>query len=1598
PMAFDIAKILANLLLALFASPGHEQQNPESPPRQQHRNWLLQCVDQLWSKFAAKFTAKWSSHSLAAGSCPGRLMGPDAPASPEALRDYQESFMAQLWLDVVGFMGKCLLHPPHRRHGARRRLGKHRRSRLARCLRTTGAIFWPAAACPAASIPKHASPAGFGEDSKRSGVMNLGNMVKGPVESTLPFLAQDAYVNYLAEDANGAVAKFLDDPSCAVLAASVSGLETGQLQLQLAASAEYPEKCEYQIILTKLRPGPLTAEDIPANIGISTVSHSPLSSLYHCLRDVYSPLFDGIQRHKTSPAPMLEPHLVDLLVQVQAGLGAAVRKGPAAVQVADPNQAPLQDILTPLDEVVFWSELATSSGPTAHSAQQVAAYMESLRSPLTELQQAIADSSRGQIVELEGGWEGVKELIDQALACLRDVWPLKLAGASKFAMGQKRVENFLRVLAAAIASYIQTQLRGLDVWVRPFSELRGALIGASQVMARLSKESRDQVQEWTHDRTGHVWVGGPYSDPFVLAFQARLEEIYHMREGHDDLSRLLGPDEAAALGAREVFMPMVHLAALQVSEFTAPAWQAARVEYERRMAPLEQRISQKLRELFGAVIIPSLMAAVSGSLGSGASSTAAQPQQVFQELKRYGALLGRPTIAATLSGEKEALAKQIDKHLDNLQSEFDAQRSKSDSPNKRKPSASDVALGRSSSGIADKIMWAMKCLHRLSKVQEVVQLMLGQAYKAGAALNGGSDAGSGLRNCSGAATELEKEVEAYRKEMFDAWEAATQESLSDMGTWKNSRLMTFDSQNLHVKTHFNDQLVVLLREVRQLQSLGFPIRKEIMYEVETANKFYRQGWEGPLGLGCCRALLLYGMVLKQRANFYNNIATEMIPCQKPMLLNDAVAFEKVLMNPKDSQGKDITWRNAAALEGYVRRLNDVADRLAGKNRNLRKWHDVMRDKVVTLMGTDLVRYKDRWALGVKEMRDVFVRMESEGHSRESQQVWRQHWDFQLYKALEYQYIQGLECINRTLPEQEVRMVFRQHKLQYDPPLEELRTKHYKDNLNTFLGLPLRMKGVSDLSERPGFFRPIMDSNPAGIACVYAAAEALFNQLAEELKKYQDWVVLGTAELDEFVDEALSEVADWELNFKVLKAAARDAEKLPNEIKASALHPGTPCTWGTVQQYSVDCYTVSLLHVKACVDEQMKRLQEALIASLRRKAVAEKEQIEEFMRGGKELFNRQASTVEEIGKAGLEARGMVDGLAELAQVKRRIEEKNKLLRAMAAGTGREAAFAAVDLTEANAAWEAFSTQLQQFDANLEEQKTQLATAIEKQVDEYKGKLAGFASRWSELKPRSGPSGNPAVVLARIEEYAAAIKDLREEAARVAKEADAFKIEAPDLSSLNEVEQDVLETKASWDRYAEFLRERNDMANKDWLSMRDQVWRIEDFLAKWGKATEGKGADDPIALILLKEVDSYKRCLPYLKTTLRGAGWEESHWLQASPQPSLFQMLGLQTSGSAAVTRETVTLAHFLDCADAVVKHADAIKAMDAQAQGEALIRKALAELKIWGLQRVFAITEASQQVTTRNLCWAIILRTVLHTLLASGPHQASCPAGVGVHHC
>lgn len=99
--------------------------------------------------------------------------------------------------------------------------------------------------------------------------------------------------------------------------AAVSGLGSGSPSIKLSNSADTIGSPQFQVLLVKLRQGPLTEADLPANVAVSTISASPLSSLYHNLKDVYSPLLgygDGVNNGKTGAVPA---RLQELLQQVR---------------------------------------------------------------------------------------------------------------------------------------------------------------------------------------------------------------------------------------------------------------------------------------------------------------------------------------------------------------------------------------------------------------------------------------------------------------------------------------------------------------------------------------------------------------------------------------------------------------------------------------------------------------------------------------------------------------------------------------------------------------------------------------------------------------------------------------------------------------------------------------------------------------------------------------------------------------------------------------------------------------------------------------------------------------------------------------------------------------------------------------------------------------------------------------------------------------------------------------------------------------------------------------------------------------------------------
>lgn len=134
-----------------------------------------------------------------------------------------------------------------------------------------------------------------------------------------------------------------------------------------------------------------------------------------------------------------------------------------------------------------------------------------------------------------------------------------------------------------------------------------------------------------------------------------------------------------------------------------------------------------------------------------------------------------------------------------------------------------------------------------------------------------------------------------------------------------------------------------------------------------------------------------------------------------------------------------------------------------KCKNLNKLNNCVHDfQIIKLMGTDLLRQGQLWKDEMRHLREIIASMESLGYT--NLQAFKLHWDHQLYKVLEYQYISGLVDLNQKLPDIYVDLVFRQQQLQFKPSLEEIRSKYYSQ-LRRFVERPLGFRGLSDQSNK-----------------------------------------------------------------------------------------------------------------------------------------------------------------------------------------------------------------------------------------------------------------------------------------------------------------------------------------------------------------------------------------------------------------------------------------------------------------------------------------------------------------------------------------------------
>lgn len=97
PMGFDVGAVLANLLMAYFASAGHERAGGE---RAAFEGWVLETVEQVWTAFARKFLDLWRAEASGDAYPPSLFAGEKGAARLDTER---QAYMQHLFADAVGF-------------------------------------------------------------------------------------------------------------------------------------------------------------------------------------------------------------------------------------------------------------------------------------------------------------------------------------------------------------------------------------------------------------------------------------------------------------------------------------------------------------------------------------------------------------------------------------------------------------------------------------------------------------------------------------------------------------------------------------------------------------------------------------------------------------------------------------------------------------------------------------------------------------------------------------------------------------------------------------------------------------------------------------------------------------------------------------------------------------------------------------------------------------------------------------------------------------------------------------------------------------------------------------------------------------------------------------------------------------------------------------------------------------------------------------------------------------------------------------------------------------------------------------------------------
>lgn len=1164
----------------------------------------------------------------------------------------------------------------------------------------------------------------------------------------------------------------------------------------------------------------------------------------------------------------LSSKVQQLLSELESALSSSVRNGEGK---HDQDVDTVANIVEPADELLFWS-------------RQVDDRKSPYRSLATQVEKAFTGISQSysSLPSLET--DEVEDLIDRTLDALNEVWN---AGQGGKQYPQGRMQHLFNCIGGAICRYLQKKLSVGSLWTEPASTVRSRIQSAIQICELwCSVPRRLSSSFWKSSE--HTWEGPPYEDTYTNAFKLRLSSILSLRTLADELTELLSPEERRIFQTEKLFEPLEAAKPLLFNPYFDDSWKEAVKTYERAVDPVEAAASNHLKKII--------------------SSCADSPQLLSREFQRYRSLLDRPTIRRLLTSEREALLSMLREQLKSLESAIDSVGGYDDSDdedNQRK---------------------------RSSKVAEIVSLrQLGAKVMA---LH--SSSASALNDLdawpkfSDTCISVTHRIKSEQDSRFKSWVADMEENFEsgDGGLKLSGALMGWQDGLLVV--NFSEELVCFLRELRQLDEMGFEIprasrkKSSLSERALEAEKYFR-----------------YGILLKKTANFYNGMSEQMIDVQEQLLLESLNAFATLVSKPSLTRSGDkVTWTNQVESENYIRALQEAAEKLSTENRWLRRVHENLMAQTASLMSLDLLRQTDLWKGRWKAMKEKMQVVKGKYNEKNSRS-WILHCDHQVYKALEASYQMGLESLIDYLPEIKADIVFVNRRLELKPPMEQIRQTYYTE-MRKFIAMPNSFDGFGNSQ----VYRRMGARNSSRILAVFRKAESLFERLSGLLEQYESWSYLGQVDVDQFVENNVVSIDDYSINFKMVRQKRKEMDKLPDSEK-------------------IGCCTISFTPFKAFLDDLLTRTNDSLLICLRRTLLTEFKEVDAFLENSIEKLSTRPHTVEDIGNAKALWKEIDSKKDEMKSVSHKCQEKKKLLLQYAPGTGIDTAEVVsrmLNIDGEGGRWDDFDIALEAYNDMVEEQKEALKSTLEEEAVNLNLNIDRFSNRWKQLKPTEVKSWDYQEILKifnSLDDWKKQFSELQQAADKLVGSCDLFGINKPRFENLEALTADLLNTNSSWDMLKSYYDEYRAIADQDWLLFSTNVYALADFATKWSEqlnATFAKGSYDSIADHIITTVDKIKKSIAALKYC-RGEPFKEDHWTE---------LLQGKLQLPRDVRRENLKVDHFLSRLDVLMEPATLtfVKNLNSRALGEVQIREALQELKAW--ERAAEVSLLLQEESGRRI--------------------------------